>query len=551
MRTVIVGGGACGASCAARLRRLDEKVEIIILEATDEISIANCGLPYYCSGVISDRGQMIVAPPSQFKNLFNVEVRLNSKVTSIDRDEKTVTVNNEYDLEYDNLVLAPGASPFIPPVSGINNKKNFTVRTLRDADNIKEYISKNPVKNAVITGGGFIGIEMAECFVELGINTTIVEAAPQVLSPFDRDIISLAHNELRRKGCKLIFSDGVKSYSDDEVELTSGTKLPYDIGVISIGVRPDTGVAKNAGLETGIGNTIKVNEFMQTSDKSIWAGGDSVEVLDYVTSSPSIVPLAGPANRQGRIIADNILASLNPDYPLQKYKKSQGTSVIKIFDKTFATTGNNEKQLQKAGIKYLKNIVKAPSHAGYYPGAEHVVLKLLFTPSGKILGAQAAGIEGVEKRIDVISTVMRLGGTVQDLIDSELCYAPPYSSAKDPVNLAGMSAKNILDGLVKPAFLEDITEDAFLVDVRSPRLYQEGRIRNAVSIPSTEIRARYNEIPRDKKVILYCRRGYNSYVAARILAGYGYTNVYSLCGGKSLYDELAADRIQPEKQVLV
>ena len=541
MRTVIVGGGACGASCAARLRRLDENAEIIILEATDEILIANCGLPYYCSGEISDRKQMIVAPPSQFKNLFNIEVRLNSKVTSINRSEKSVTVNNDYTLKYDNLVLALGASPFIPSVDGINNKKNFTVRTLRDADRIKDYISKNPVKNAVIAGGGFIGIEMAEAFIKLGINTTIVEAGSQILAPFDRDMVALAHNELRKNGCKLIFSDGVKSFSDNEVELISGQKLTYDIGVISIGVRPDTEVALNAGLAAGIGNTIKTNEYMQTSDSFIWAGGDSVEVLNYVTAQPTVIPLAGPANRQGRIIADNIAAQTNPDLKPQKYKNSLGTSVIKIFDMTFASTGCNEKQLKSAGIKYLKNIVKANDHAGYYPGATHVVLKLLFTSTGKILGAQAAGLNGAEKRIDVISTVMRLGGTVQDLIDSELCYAPPYSSAKDVVNLAGMSSKNILDGLFKPAFFEDITDDVFIVDVRSPELYKEGWIKDAVSIPSTEIRTRYNEIPKDKKVILYCRRGYNSYVAARILTGYGYTNVYSLCGGKSLYDELLLD----------
>ncbi len=543
MRTVIVGGGACGASCAARLRRLDEKAEIIILEATDEISIANCGLPYYCSGVISDRAQMIVAPPSQFKNLFNIEVRLNSKVTSINRSDKSVTVNNDYTLKYDNLVLALGAAPFIPPIDGINNKKNFTVRTLRDADRIKDYISKNSVKNAVIAGGGFIGIEMAEAFIKLGINTTIVEAGSQILAPFDRDMIALAHNVLRKNGCKLIFFDGVKSFSDKEVELISGQKLPYDIGVISIGVRPDTEVVLKAGLAAGIGNTINTNEYMQTSDSSIWAGGDSVEVLNYVTGQPAVIPLAGSANRQGRIIADNIAAQTNQDLRPQKYKNSLGPSVIKIFDMTFASTGCNEKQLKSAGIKYLKNIVKANDHAGYYPGATHIVLKLLFTSTGKILGAQAAGLNGVEKRIDVISTVIRLGGTVQDLIDSELCYAPPYSSAKDIVNLAGMSSKNILDGLFKPAFFEDITDDVFLVDVRAPELYKEGRIKDAVSIPSTEIRARYNEIPKDKKIILYCRRGYNSYVAARILTEYGYANVYSLCGGKSLYDDLLNDTL--------
>ena len=535
MKTVIVGGGACGASCAARLRRLDEKAKIIILESTDEISIANCGLPYYCSGIISSRDDMIVAKPQIFSGLLNVEVRLNSKVTSINPDKKTVTVNDDYELSYDNLVLALGASPVKPPIEGINNEKIFTVRTLSDADGIKDFIKSKNTKKAVVIGGGFIGVEMAENFLEMGLDTTLVEAAPQILAPFDTDMVCFAQNELKDRGCKLILNNWVKAFKDDVIELSSGDKIPYDIAILGIGVKPDTEIAKNAGISLGINGSVKVNEYMQTSFQNIWAGGDSVEVIDFTTGKPSLIPLAGPANRQGRIIANNICGKN------QTYKASQGTCVIKVFDKTLAGVGENEKQLKALGINYLKNIVMCNSHAGYYPNAKFMTIKLLFTPEGKILGAQAAGYEGVEKRIDVISTVMRLNGKVQDLIDLELCYAPPYSSAKDPVNLLGMSSQNILDGLFKPAFYEDL-KDAVIIDVRPSLAYQMSNIEGAISIPAAEIRGRLNEILKDKKVVLHCRRGYTSYVAARILSGYGYSDIYSFCGGKLLYDEIAKEK---------
>ena len=473
MKTVIVGGGACGASCAARLRRLDEKAEIIILEATDEISIANCGLPYYCSDVINSRENMIVAKPQVFSGLLNIDVRLNSKVTSINPDKKTVTVNNDYELNYDNLVLALGASPVKPPIEGIDNNKIFTVRTLLDADKIKTYIKSTNAKNAVVIGGGFIGVEMAENFLEMGLNTTLVEAAPQILAPFDIDMVCYAQNELKDKGCKLILNNGVKAFKDDAIELSSGDKIPYDIAILGIGVKPETQIAKDAGIALGVNGSIKVNEYMQTSAKDILAGGDSVEVVDFVTGKPSLIPLAGPANRQGRIIADNICGKN------QTYKGSQGTCVVKVFDRTLAAVGLNEKQLKSSGIEYLKNIVMCNSHAGYYPNAKFMTIKLLFTSEGKILGAQAAGYEGVEKRIDVISTVMRLKGKVHDLIDLELCYAPPYSSAKDPVNLLGMSSQNILDGLFKPAFYEDL-KDAVIIDVRPAADYEISNIQGAL-----------------------------------------------------------------------
>lgn len=540
MRTVIVGGGACGASCAARLRRLDETAEIIILEATDEISIANCGLPYYCSDVINGRDKMIVAKPDTFKNLLNVEVRFNSKVIAINKNKKTVTVNHDYELSYDNLVLAPGASPVKPPIPGIDNKKIFTVRTLRDADMIKMHIKSANAKNAVVIGGGFIGVEMAENLVTMGLKTTVIEAASQILAPFDKDMMALAHNEMRDNGCKLIFNDGVKAFTENEIELVSGRRIPYDIAILGIGVKPDTQIVKDAGLETGLNGLIKVNEFLQTSDENIWAGGDAVEDVDFITGKPAMIPMAGPANRHGRLIADNITAAA-AGKEKTSFKPVLGTSVAKIFNKTFACSGKNEKQLIKEGIKYIKNITQTNDHAGYYPNARPLYVKLLFTEEGKILGVQAAGYEGVEKRVDVIATVMRLNGNIQDLIDAELSYAPPYSSAKDPVNIAGMSAQNILDGLYKPAFFEDI-KNSVLIDVRVEEMFNTKTIDGAISVPAVQMRKRFNEVPRDKKVILFCNRGFTSYVAIRILNQLGFNNLYSLCGGINLYSEILKDK---------
>lgn len=540
MRTVIVGGGACGASCAARLRRLDETAEIIILEATDEISIANCGLPYYCSDVINGRDKMIVAKPDTFKNLLNVEVRFNSKVTAINKNKKTVTVNHDYELSYDNLVLAPGASPVKPTIPGIDNKKIFTVRTLRDADMIKMHIKSANAKNAVVIGGGFIGVEMAENLVTMGLKTTVIEAASQILAPFDKDMMALAHNEMRDKGCKLIFNDGVKAFTENEIELASGRHIPYDIAILGIGVQPDTQIVKEADLETGLNGLIKVNEFLQTSDENIWAGGDAVEDVDFITGKPAMIPMAGPANRHGRLIADNITAAA-AGKEKTSFKPVLGTSVAKIFNKTFACSGKNEKQLIKEGIKYIKNITQTNDHAGYYPNARPLYVKLLFTEEGKILGVQAAGYEGVEKRVDVIATVMRLNGNIQDLIDAELSYAPPYSSAKDPVNIAGMSAQNILDGLYKPAFFEDI-KNSVLIDIRVEEMFNTKTIDGAISVPAVQMRKRFNEVPRDKKVILFCNRGFTSYVAIRILNQLGFNNLYSLCGGINLYSEILKDK---------
>ena len=534
MRVIIVGGGAAGASCAARLRRLNEDAEIIIIERTNEVSIANCGLPYYVSGVINEREKILVSTPEKFKSWFNIDVLLNTEALSINRDSKTVSLSNGEELNYDKLVLAQGASPIVPPFEGMNKDKTFIVRNLNDADKIKNYVQQNNSKKVVVVGGGFIGIEMAENLIEMGLETTLVELGNQILAPVDEEIASVAQNEMRDNGVNLILSDGVKSFDGDKIILNSGVNIPFDFVVLAIGVKPETALAKVAGLEVNRG--ILVNEYMQTTDSDIYAAGDSVEIKDFVTGDNTLIPLAGPANRQGRIIADNILG-LN-----STYKNSQGTSVLKVFGLTVASVGNNEKQLKQKQIPYWKTFIYGHSHAGYYPDSTQTLYKLLFTPEGKILGAQAVGQEGVEKRIDVISSVMRNDGTVQELIDSELCYAPPYNSAKDSgVNVLGMNADNILKGFVKPAYFEDL-ENSYLIDVRANIAYKTKTIEGAVNIPINEIRSRLNEIPTDRKVILFCNTGYTSYNASRILIQKGFNNVYSLMGGITLYKELVKNR---------
>lgn len=530
MRIIIVGGGAAGASCAARLRRLNEDAEIIILEKTDEISIVNCGLPYFCSDVINDRDKMLVSNPSVFKNLLNVDVKLNSTVTYINRDNKTVKVNDDYEIGYDKLVLALGSSPIKPPINGIDNKKIFTVRTLSDADNIRKFVKENNVKNAVVIGGGFIGLEMAENFVHLGINTSVIELSNQLLAPIDADMAAFVQNQMRDNSVALYLSDGVKEFEENDIVLNSGKKVPYDIAILSIGVKPETTLAKEIGLEIGSRGGIVVNEFMQTNDENIYAAGDSVEVKDFMDNSQTLIPLAGPANRQGRIIADNI-SGLN-----STYKNTQGTAVVKIFDLTVANTGNNEKQLIAKGIDYKKIHVLGSSHASYYPNSFPLFIKLLFASDGKILGAQAIGFDNVEKRIDVIASVMRFGGKIQDLVDSELSYAPPYSSAKDPVNLVGMAAENVLRGFMKPAFYEDLNE-AYLIDVRSENEFKMKTIEGAINILPQQIRENPEIIPKDKKVILFCNKGFQSYVASRMLMQKGFDNVFSLSGGFAFYKE--------------
>lgn len=542
MKVIVIGGGACGASAAARLRRLDDSAEIMILEKTQEISIANCGLPYYCSDVINSEEKMHVSSVQKFKNLLNVDIKMGAMVTKIDRLNKTVTVNDNEIFKYDKLVLAPGAQPFKPAIEGIDNPKIFTVRMLQDAERIKSHIKRVNAKNAVVIGGGFIGVEMAENFAEMsGVKTTLVELSSHILPPVDKETAAFAQNEMRKHGVSLILSDGVKRFADNEIILNSGRKIPYDIAVLSIGVKPETTLAKDCGLEIGKCSGVKVNEFMQTSDPDIYAGGDSVEVEDFVTGTDVLIPLAGPANRQGRIIADNI-AGCN-----SVYKKTIGSAVVKIFDLTIANAGNSEESLLKKGIPYLKTFTYGFSHASYYPGATRTMYKLLFNKDGDILGIQAAGREGVEKRVDVIATSMRNGLKVQDLIDSELCYAPPYSSAKDPVNILGMHADNILKSFMKPAYFEDIN-DSLLIDVRSQEEFENETIEGSINIFTPELREKYKELPRDKKIVLFCNTGFQSYVASRILIQRGFDNVYSLTAGIELYKELMKNQNALEQE---
>lgn len=529
MKTVIIGGGAAGASCAARLRRLNENEQILIIERTNEISIANCGLPYYMSGVINDREKMLVSSPEKFQNNFNIEVKLNSEVTKINRNEKNIELANGEKVSYDKLVLAMGANPIMPPFEGLNKEKVFTIRTLNDIDKIKSYIKSTNPQKAIVIGGGFIGIEVAENLVEMGLDTKLAELQNQIIAPVDSEIAAVAQNEMREHGVELILGDGVQKFNENKIILNSGRELEFDLIIMAIGVKAETTIAKEAGLEVNRG--IIVNEFMQTSDENIYAAGDSVEIKDFVTNENTMIPLAGPANRQGRIIADNIYG-LN-----STYKNSLGTAVLKVFDLTVASVGNNEKQLKSKNIAYWKTFIYSNSHAGYYPNATQNLYKLLFTNEGKILGAQAVGYDGVEKRIDVISSIMRNNGTIQELIDSELCYAPPYSSAKDAVNILGMTASNILNGFVKPAFIEDL-QDACLIDIRPEISFKTSTIENAINIPINELRGRLSEIPKDKKVILFCNTGHTSYNASRILLQNGFNNVYSLMGGITLYKEI-------------
>ncbi len=531
MKILVIGGGATGASAAARLRRLDDNAEILILEKTKEISIANCGLPYYCSGEIDSEDKMHVSSVQKFKNLLNVDIRMDAEVTEINRKDKTVTVNNKDILSYDKLVLAAGAKPFIPDIEGINSPKIHTIRMLADANRLKYQVKIENVKNAVVIGGGFIGLEMAENFAKMNINTTVVEMADHILPPVDKEIAAFAQNELRKHGVNIILSDALKAVGKDEIVLASGRKIPFDTAVLAIGVRPETELAKKCGLEIGKTGGIKVNEYMQTSDPDIFAGGDSVEVEDFVTGQNCLIPLAGPANRQGRIIADNI-AGLK-----SSYKKTIGSAVVKIFDLTIANAGNSEETLIKRNIPYLKTFTYGFSHASYYPNATRTLYKLLFNQNGDILGIQAAGFEGVEKRVDVVATAMRNNNKITNLIDLELCYAPPYSSAKDPVNILGMHADNILKGFVKPAFYEDI-KDSLLIDVRSEAEFKNETIEGALHIFTPELRTRYKELPTDKKIVLFCNTGFQSYVASRILIQKGFSNVYSLTGGIELYKSL-------------
>ena len=485
---------------------------------------------------------MFVSTPEKFKTWFNIDVRLNSEVIQIDREGKFVLLDDDEKISYDNLVLTPGAKPIIPDFDGMDNTKIFTVRTLLDADRLKTFIKNNNSKKAVVIGGGFIGVEMAENLIEMGLSVSLVEMASQILAPLDEEIAAVVQNKMRDNGIELILSDGVERFDGQKIVLNSGKEVDFDIVIMAIGIKPEIRLAQTSGLDTDFG--IKVNEYMQTSDENIYAAGDSTETRNFITGEYELVQLAGPANRQGRIVADNIAGIKSV------YKNNQGTSVLKVFNLTAANAGLNEKKLIKNNIPYWKTFTYGRSHAAYYPGASQTLYKFLFSPEGKILGIQAVGYEGVAKRVDVISAIMRNNGSVQDMLDSELCYAPPYSSAKDPVNVLGMNADNILRGLIKPAYFEDL-ETSYLIDVRMPEAYKTQTIQGAVNLPINEIRNRLNEIPEDKKVVLFCNTGYTSYCAARILVQKGFNNVYSFLGGIELYKELVKNKTARRKNTIV
>jgi CoA-disulfide reductase len=540
-KVLIVGGVAGGASTAARLRRINEDYKIIMFEKGEFISFANCGLPYYIGGTINERSKLIVQTIEAMESKFNMDIRNFSEVIKIDRKKKTVHVKNHktneiYEESYDILVLSPGANPIKPPIPGLDQCDNlFTLRNIPDTDVIKAFVDDKQPKNAIVIGGGFIGLEMAENLVDKGINVTLVEMANQVMAPIDYEMACIVHEHLSDKGVNLILEDGVNSFIDGgkKVKLNSGKEISTDLIILSIGVSPESKIAKDAGLKVNKRNAIIVDDRMKTSDPNIYALGDAVEVKDYINGDPTMIPLAWPANRQGRIVADNIAGRD------AKYNGTLGSSVAKIFDLTVAATGNNEKVLKAKNIPYEVVHLHPGSHAGYYPGAFPISLKLLFTPKeGKILGAQAVGLDGVEKRIDVIATAIKGSLTVFDLPDLELCYAPPYSSAKDPVNMAGYYASNVVEGMVETIQWNEIdnliAKNEFILDVREPFEISLGTINNSINIPLGEIRDRINEIPKNKTIYAYCQVGLRGYIACRLLTQLGYKCV-NIDGGYKTY----------------
>lgn len=545
-KVLIVGGVAGGASAAARLRRLDETAEIIMFERDEYISFANCGLPYYIGESIKERTKLLVQTPEAMKARFNIDVRNNSEVVKVDPSKKTVTVNSKkkgsYEESYDYLILSPGAKALRPNIPGINNDKIFTLRNIPDTDKIKTYVDKKGIESAIVIGGGFVGVEMAENLRDRGLTVALVEAAPHILAPFDEDMVVLPEKELVENGVRLILGDGVKSFVENgnqvEVTLNSGTTLSAVMVILAIGVAPDTAFLKDSGLEFGPRGHIIVNDKMQTNVEGIYAVGDAIEVVDYVTKLKTAIPLAGPANKQGRIAADNV-AGLETSFA-----GSQGTSIIKVFGLTAASTGANERTLQRANLPYRTITVHPVSHASYYPGAVPMTLKLIFNEEGKVLGAQGVGFDGVDKRIDVIATVIRLNGTVEDLTELELSYAPPFSSAKDPVNMAGFVAQNVLEGRSHITTWKEVkemnSEDFVLVDVRSEEEFMNGHVDGAINIPVDSLRDRLSELDSKKTIVEYCQVGLRGYVADRILSQKGY-RVLNVTGGYKTASSLKFD----------
>lgn len=534
-RLIIVGGVAGGASAAARARRLCEDCHIIIFERGPHVSFANCGLPYFVGGEIAEYDSLLVQTPDSLKARFNLDVRIKTEVIRIDRAVRRirvreVTTGREYEEAYDALILSTGASPLKPPLPGIERPHHFVVRDIPDVEHIMAWSKDCQRCRAVVVGGGYIGLEMAEQLRHRGFDVTVVEALPQVMTPLDPEMAAWLHRELHANGVALHVNDPVVSFeppSEQEparasiVVLKSGRRLPADSIVLSMGVKPEVSLAKDAGLEIGNLGGIRVNEQLQTSDPHIWAVGDAIEVRDGVTGEWALIPLAGPANRQGRIAADNVLGRS------ARYEHTFGTAVLRLFTLTVACTGANENGLRRASIAFQAVHLHPGSHAGYYPGAEPIALKILFSPdTGKLLGAQAVGHEGVDKRIDVLATALKAGMTVHDLAELELAYAPPYGSAKDPVNLAGMVAQNVLTEDVGIAQWNDIASldprATLLLDVRRSDERAQGFIPDSYHIPLDELRQRLSELPRDREIIAYCHSGQRSYIAVRILSHHGF-----------------------------
>lgn len=554
MKIVIIGGVAGGATAAARIRRLDENAQIILFERDAYVSYANCGLPYYIGGTIEHREELFLQTPEGFNDRFKIDVRVHSEVTTIHPTRKSVTVKDlrtgvAYEEEYDKLIVSTGAAPVMPPIPGINNERIFSLRNVPDTDRIKAAITRKGMKSALIVGAGFIGLEMAENLKQAGMSVTVVEQANQVMGTMDYSMAVMVHNYLRSQGVNLHVNESVTSFESRgkqvEVQLKSSKSILSDMVILSIGVRPETRLAKKAGLLIGELGGIKVNDYMQTSDPNIYALGDAVEVKNMVTGTAALIPLAGPANKQARIVADNIIAGNK-----KVYQGSIGTSIAKIFDMSVASAGASERLLQREGFQYFTSISHAGSHAGYYPGALPLSIKINFSPNGTLLGAQVVGFDGVDKRIDLLAQVIRNKGTIYDLQEIEHAYAPPFSSAKDPVNMAGFIAENILEGHVKIVHwydIENIDPDTMVVDIRTEEEYQSGHIKHAVNIPLDELRERLDEIPRDKKIYLYCAVGLRGYTASRILMQHGYPSVYNVSGGYTTYKHAMMEKYGTEE----
>lgn len=539
MNYLIIGGVAGGATVAARLRRMDEKANIILFERGKYVSYANCGLPYYIGDTINNREKLFVQTAKGFTDRFRIDIRTEQEVTAIRPDKKEVEIKNlstgeTYTETYDKLVLSPGAEPLRPGIEGIGNKKIFTLRNVPDTDTIKNYVNTENPKRAIVVGGGFIGLEMAENLHDLGIQVDVVEMANQVMAPLDFSMAAIVHRQLTDKGVGLHLEDGVSRFEEKDggvtVHLRSGKQIATDMVLLSIGVRPETKLAKDAGLAIGERGGIAVNDYMQTSDADIYALGDAVEVRHLVTGQPALIPLAGPANKQGRIVADNIVFGNKKKYP-----GSIGTSIAKVFDLTVAAAGANAKLLQQNNIPYISSYTHGASHAGYYPGAVPLSIKILFAPeNGKLLGAQIVGFNGVDKRIEMLAQVIQRGGTVHDLAELEHAYAPPYSSAKDPVNMAGFVAENILNKksrIIQWRELAELPADTIRIDVRTHDEYKLGTIPGFINIPVDELREHLDELPKEKPIVVTCAVGLRGYLAYRILVQNGFKHVRNLSGG--------------------